>query len=121
MALAAIKNKEIEVQRELSEADVVAILQKEFKQRRETLEELAQVDRPELEAMETAEMEVLEEYLPKQMSREEIAGAARQVIRDLGADGPRQMGSVMRVLMAQLRGRADGKLVSEIVRELLTN
>jgi len=121
MALAAIKNKEVEVQRELDDADVAAILQKEAKQRRETLDELHQVDRPDLVASEQAELDVLIEYLPKQLGRDEIAELARQVISDLNADGPRQMGQVMGALMPRLKGQADGKLVSQVVRELLSN
>jgi uncharacterized protein YqeY len=121
MALAAIKNQEIEARGELSDADVAAILQKEAKKRRETLDELARVDRPELVAAEQAELGVLTEYLPKQLGREDIADLARQIIADVGAEGPRQMGQVMRVLMPQLKGQADGKLVNEVVRELLSN
>jgi uncharacterized protein YqeY len=120
LALAEIKNKEIEVRGELSDADVAVILQKEAKQRHETLDELTRVDRPELVAAEQAELEVLTEYLPQQLSRKEIADMARQVIAGLGAEGPRQMGRVMGALMPQLKGRADGKLVNEVVRELLS-
>jgi uncharacterized protein YqeY len=121
LALAEIKNREIEVRGELSDADVAAVLQKEAKQRRETLEELTQVDRPELVASEQAELEVLKEYLPQQLGRAEIADLARQVIADLGAEGPRQMGRVMGALMPQLKGQADGKLVNQVVRELLSS
>jgi len=121
LALAEIKNREIEVRGELSDADVAAVLQKEAKQRRETLEELAQVDRPDLVASEQAELEVLTEYLPQQLGREEIADLARQVIADLGVEGPRQMGRVMGALMPQLKGQADGKLVNQVVRELLSS
>ncbi len=121
MALAEIKNKEIDARGELSDADVAAVLQKEAKRRRETLDELAQVDRPDLVASEQAELEVLVEYLPKQLSRDDIAGLARQVIAELNAEGPQQMGQVMRRLMSQLKGQADGKLVNQIVRELLSN
>jgi uncharacterized protein YqeY len=121
MALAEIKNREIEVRGELSDADVAAVLQKEAKRRRETLEELAQVDRPDLVASEQAELEMLTEYLPQQISREEIADLAHRVIADLGVEGPRQMGQVMGALMPQLKGRADGKLVNQVVRELLSN
>lgn len=121
MALAAIKNKEVEVQRELDDADVAAILQKEAKQRHETLDELRQVDRPDLVAAEQAELDVLTEYLPEQLGRDEVAALARQVIDDLNATEPRQMGQVMGVLMPQLKGQADGRLVSQVVRELLSN
>jgi uncharacterized protein YqeY len=121
LALAAIKNEEIEVRGELSDADVAVVLQKQAKQRRETLEELLGVERPDLVASEQAELEVLKEYLPKQFSRDEIADLARQVIADLSAEGPRQMGQVMGTLMPQLKGQADGKLVSQVVRELLSS
>jgi uncharacterized protein YqeY len=121
MALAAIKNKEVEIQRDLDDADVAVILQKEAKQRHETLDELRQVDRPDLVAAEQAELDVLTEYLPEQLGRDEIAALARQVIDDLNATEPRHMGQVMGVLMPQLKGQADGKLVSQVVRELLSN
>jgi len=121
MALAAIKNKEVEVMGELSDADVAAILQREAKQRRETLAELEHVDRPELAEAEQAELEILTEYLPKQLGRDEIAELAGQVIAELNAEGPAQMGLVMRTMMKELKGQADGKLVNQVVRELLSN
>jgi uncharacterized protein YqeY len=120
LALAEIKNREIEIGQELDEEGVDAILQKEAKKRRETLEELTRVERPKLKAAEQAELEILGEYLPKQLSREEIAELARQVIAETGADSPRLMGNVMRVLMPKTQGQADGKLVSQVVRELLS-
>ena len=119
MALAEIKNREIELQKELDQEDVIDILHKEVKRRRETLEELTQVSRPELAASERAELEVLMAYMPKQLSRQEIADLADQVIAEVGATSPRQMGQVMGALMPRLKGQADGKLVSQIVRELL--
>jgi uncharacterized protein YqeY len=121
MALASIKNQEVEARGELSDADLAAILQQEAKRRRETLDELAAVDRPDLVASEQAELEVLLAYLPQQLSREEITDLAQGVIAEVGAEGPRQMGDVMRVLMPQLKGRADGKVVNQVVRELLNN
>ena len=121
MALAAIKNREVEMMKELSDADVAAILQKEAKQRRETLKDLERTERPALAADEKAELEILKEYLPKQLGHEEITELAAQVIAEVGAEGPRQMGDVMRLLMPQLKGQADGKLVNQVVRELLSN
>jgi uncharacterized protein len=120
LTLASIKNREVEVRHVLSDGDVAEVLHKEAKQRRETLDELARADRPDLVAAEQAELAVLEEYLPKQLSRDEIADMAREVIDELNVQGPRQMGQVMSVLMPQLKGRADGKLVSQVVRELLS-
>jgi len=119
MALTAIKNAEVEARGELTDEQVLTLLQKEAKKREETLEALAGADRPDLVAQERAELEVLRSYLPRRLSREEIEAAAREVIAQVGASGPRDIGKVMKPLMAQLRGRADGRLVNQIVRELL--
>lgn len=81
---------------------------------------MQQTNRPDLLAEEEAELAILEEYLPKLLSREEIAEEARLVIAEVGATGMGQMGPVMRQLMSKLRGRADGRIVNEVVRELLS-
>lgn len=120
LVLAAIKNAEVEAQAELSEADVLGIIQKEAKRRQETLDELAQVDRPDLVAAEEAELKVLQSYLPEQLGRDEIVQIAQQIIAQVGATSPKQMGQVMKALMPEMKGRADGKLVSQVVRELLS-
>jgi uncharacterized protein YqeY len=125
MALAAITNAEIEKGRqtgetELEEGEVVAVLQKQAKQRRETIDELEEMDRPDLLATEREELATLEEYLPEQLSREEIAEEVRQMIEEMGATGMRDMGPVMGRLMSKLKGRADGHTVNEVVREQLT-
>ncbi len=126
MALAAVTNAEIEKgrqsgQTELEEDEVVAVLRRQAKQRRETIEELEEVSRPDLLAAERKELAILEEYLPEQLSREEIVEEARRVIEELGATGMKHMGPVMGRLMSKLRGRADGSIVNRIVRELLTS
>jgi uncharacterized protein YqeY len=126
MALAAITNAEIEKGRqsgetELDQDDLVAVLQKQAKQRRETIDELEETDRLDLLAAEKEELAILDEYLPEQLSREEIAEEARQVIGEVGATGMRDMGPVMGRLMSKLKGRADGHTVNEVVRELLTS
>ncbi|MGD8996851.1 MAG: GatB/YqeY domain-containing protein [Anaerolineae bacterium] len=126
LALAAMTNAEIEHamqsdEAELSEGDIVAVLQKQAKQRRETIEELEEVDRPDLLSVEKEELAILEGYLPEQLSREEIVQEARQVIEEIGATGMRDMGPVMGQLMSKLRGRADGRVVNEVVRGLLTS
>ena len=120
MALTEIKLLEVDKGEELNDAEVDAVLQKEAKKRREMLDELTRVDRPDLEAAEQAELAVLVEYLPKQFGREEIAELARQVIAEVGAEGQGQMGQVMRALMPRVKGQADGKLVGQVVRELLS-
>jgi len=119
MALAAITNAEIE-RGDLDDADVTAVLQKQANQRRDTIAELKEADRPDLLAGEEAELDILKEYLPRLLSREEIAEEARQVITEVGATGMAQMGAVMRQLMSRLKGRADGRAVNEVVRELLS-
>ncbi len=120
MALAAIVNAEIEQGGELDDEGVVAVLQKQARRRRDTIAELRQVDRPDLLAKEQAQLAILEEYLPKLLSRKAIIEQARLVIAELEATGMGQMGPVMRQLMAELKGRADGRVVSEVVRELLS-
>ena len=122
LALAEIVNAEIELEHndELDDADVIAILQKQARQRRDTISELRQANRPDLLAEEEAQLVVLEGYLPRILSREEVAEEARQVIAEVGAAGMGQMGPVMRQLMSKLKGRADGRVVNAVVRELLS-
>jgi len=120
MALAAIAYAEVEHGGELDDADVVAVLRKEARQRQDAVAELRQADRPGLLAKEEAELEILDGYLPRLLSREEIAEEARQVITEVGATGMAQMGPVMRQMMSKLKGRADGRVVNEVVRELLS-
>ncbi len=124
MTLAAIKNAETAPGRanrgELNDQEVAALLQTEVKRRRDTIAELEKVDRPEMLADERAELAALSEYLPQQLSREQVTESARAVIAETGAKGPAQMGEVMKRLMAQFKGQADGKMVSDVVRELLT-
>jgi uncharacterized protein YqeY len=120
MGLAAIANAEVEHGGELDDADVVSVLRKEARQRLDTVAELRDVGRSDFLAKEEAELEILEGYLPQLLSREEIAEEARQVIADVGATGMGQMGLVMRQLMSKLKGRADGRIVNQVVRELLS-
>jgi uncharacterized protein YqeY len=119
MSLSAIQRAEVEQGGELDDESLVVVLQKEAKQRRDTIEQFRGADRPDLLAEEEAELEILESYLPQMLSREEIAAQARAVIEQVGAAGPSDLGSVMRVLMPQMKGKADGRLVSQVVRELL--
>lgn len=105
---------------DLTDEETLAILQTEVKRRRDSIAELETANRPEMLADEKAELEALMEYLPQPMSREQIAEAARAVIAQVGATGPAHMGPVMKQLTAQLKGQADGKLISQVVKELLT-
>ncbi len=120
LALAAITNAEVAQGANLDDGGVLAVLAKEVKQRREAIEDYRRGNRPDLVAQEEAEIALLETYLPQQLSRQEIAARAQEAIQELGATGIGQMGQVMKALMQELRGQADGKLVNEIVRELLS-
>jgi uncharacterized protein YqeY len=117
---AAITNAEIERGEELSDDEVLAIIAKQAKQRRESVTEFAKGGRQDLVDQEEEELQILLSYLPAQMSRDEIEVAARQVIAEVGATSMAQMGEVMRRLMPQLKGKADGSLVNQVVKEILT-
>jgi len=119
MALNAIKQQEIDSQNDLSAEDATAILQKEAKKRREIVEEMAQAGRDDLAEKEKSELAILEEFLPQQLSREQIQTLAQDVIEQTGASSTKDMGKVMGALMSRVKGQADGKIVNEVVRELL--
>ena len=120
LVMAAIKNAEIEKRREMKEGELLAIIAKEAKQRRESIAQFEKGGRQDLVDREKAELQILVAYLPEQLSREEIEAQARQIIEEVGAASPAQMGQVMRQLMPLMQGKADGKLVSQVVKELLT-
>jgi len=119
LLLSEIKNAEIAQQKPVDDNKVLDVITKEVKRRRESIEAFKQGNRSDLVAQEEAELAVLMSYLPEQMSRAEIIAAARQVVDTVGAKGPSDKGKVMSQLMPQLKGKADGKEVSEIVTELL--
>ena len=108
LLLSSIKNVEIAKQATMDDADIFGVIAKEARQRRESIEAFKQGERPDLVAQEEAELAVLNEYLPRQMSREEILTAARGVIAEVGAQGPGDKGRVMPRLIAQLRERRMG-------------
>ncbi len=119
MIIAGIKNAEIAKNAPLDDAGVTDVLTKKVKQHRESITEFAKGKRQDLVAKEEAELAIVLEYLPKQMSRDEIAVAARQVMEQVGARGPGDKGKVMSRLMPQHKGKADGREVSDVVSELL--
>jgi len=119
MALAEIKNAEVDKNAALDESGILAILQKEVKSRFETLEGAEKAGREDLVAEAKAEIVVLEEYLPQGLSPEELEDIIRDTIAEVGATSPREMGQVMQAVMPKVRGRADGKEVNQIVRRLL--
>ena len=119
LTLAALHNAEIESGEELDEAATLVVLAREARQRRESVEEFRKAGRQEIAEKEEAELQILSAYLPEAVSRDDIVEAARQLIEETDADGAKDIGKVMPVLMQQLRGRADGRVVNEVVRELL--
>jgi len=120
LTLAAIRNAEIEANTELAEPDILAIIQKEIKYRRETIEAAERANRSDMIAEANEEIKVLEEFLPRPLTHQELEEMARAAITETGATSPREMGNVMKLLMEQVKGRADGKTVSQIVKQLLS-
>ena len=120
MALAEIKNREIEARGELPDEAVVKALASMVKRQRESIELFLKGNRPELAEKERAEIAVLSAYLPEGLSAAEIESLAREAIASAGATSHSDMGRVMKELMPRVAGRADGKLVSEVVRRLLS-
>jgi len=121
LLLAALKQAEIDKRPAgaLDEGEVLAVIQKEAKSRRESIADAQKANRADLVAMNETELHVIESYLPKQLTREELVELARAAIAETGAGGPQQMGAVMKLLTSRTKGRADGRLVSDVVRELL--
>lgn len=121
LLLANIGNAEIAKGGPLDEPDVLGVIAKQAKQNRESIDAFRKGNRSDLVAKEEKELTVLQEYLPRPMSPEEIAAAARQAIDEVGARGPGDKGKVMSKLMPQVKGKADGGEVNAIVSELLAN
>jgi uncharacterized protein YqeY len=119
MALSSIRLSEIDQGKPLEEAQVQAVLQKEVKSRNESIADARRAGRPDLEQAAQDEIGVLEGYLPKQLSPEELDELARQAIAEVGATSPKEMGQVMKVLMPRLQGRATGNQASQAVKSLL--
>ncbi len=119
MLTAAIKNAEIEAGDELAEGDLLVVVQRQVKQRRESIVEFRKGGREDLVEREEIELEAFAGYLPEEASREEIEEAARATVEETGASGPRDIGKVMPVLIKRFQGKAGGRVISEIVRELL--
>ena len=121
MVLAAIKQIEVDKRIELDEAAVLAILQKEVKTRRESLEEAKKAAREDLAVASQAEIDILNAFLPQAMSAEELRELARQAIAETDASSPADMGKVMKAIMPKIAGRAPGDQVSAAIRELLSS
>ena len=119
MLSAALKYKQIDKRRELTEEEVSETVRTLIKQRRDSIEQFGKGGRQDLVDKETAEVAVLEAYLPQQLSREELDVMVRDSVAQTGAQGAKDMGKVMKVLIPMVGGRADGKLVSELVKQAL--
>lgn len=116
MLNAALKNKQIDIRRQLTEEEVAETVRSLIKQRKDSIEQFGKGGRQDLVDKETAEVAVLEAYLPQQMSREELDALVRDALAQTGAQGPKDMGKVMKTLIPMVGGRADGKLVSDLVK-----
>ncbi|KGM97908.1 aspartyl-tRNA amidotransferase [Clostridium novyi A str. 4552] len=119
MAKAAILQVEKTDNRVLDDEEIIGILSKEVKSRRDALVDFEKGNRQDLVEEAKSEIEILLEYLPKQLTEDEIAEIVRQIICETGASSAKDMGKVMSAVMAKLKGRADGKLVSSIVKQNL--
>lgn len=115
-----LHNREIDLKRELDEAEFVQLLSGMVKQRRDSIEQFARGGRTELVEKEEAELKVIQEFLPAQMSDADLDAIIVEAIRETGAEGVRDMGKVMKVLMPRVAGKADGKAVGEKVKRRLS-
>jgi len=120
LVLSAMNYAEIAKQKKLDDVGVIAVLAKEAKQRRESIEAFEKGNRQDLVDKEKAELAIITEYLPQQMSREEITAAAQKIIDQVGAKSPADKGKVMSQLIPLTKGKAEGKDVSDVVNELLS-
>jgi uncharacterized protein YqeY len=119
LLLAALKNEKIQAQRELTAEEVEAVLRRSVKQRRDSIEQYARGGRQDLVDAETRELTILEEYLPRGMSDAEVEAALKDIIEKKGFSSARDVGLAMKELMAEHKGRVDGKKAQEIARRLL--
>ncbi|MGC2424484.1 MAG: GatB/YqeY domain-containing protein [Nitrospirota bacterium] len=119
MVISAVRNKEIDSRKDMDDEGVLSVLSTSAKQRRESIEQYEKAGRQDLVDKEKAELEVIISYMPQQMGREEIQTLVKDAVAESGAKGPGDMGKVMKVLMPKVKGRADGKLVNEVVKEAL--
>jgi uncharacterized protein YqeY len=121
MVRAALQNAEIEVQHPLNEQEVQQLITRDIKHREEAILLLRKANRLELVQVEEASIQILRTYLPQQLNNEQTEQTVRDIVARQSASGPSQFSAVMREVMAQLKGQADGRVVSEIVRRVLSN
>ena len=127
MVSARILEREVELRSEkgkdyqLNDDETVEVITSYAKQRRQSIDSYREAGREDLASREEGELEILQQYLPRQLSEEEIEKLIEEAVAEVGAEGPQQMGQVMRVVMPKLKGAADGKLVNALVRKRLAN
>ncbi len=119
MVRSAAKYLEIDRHKELDDNELLEVVAKEVKMRKDSLEEFRKANRPELLATLEQEIAILMEYLPEQMGEPEVRALVAQAVADAQASSPKDMGKVMAILMPKVKGRADGKLVNSLVKEML--
>lgn len=120
MLLSAVKNKEIDLGKKLADEEVVETITSQVKQRRDSIEQFTKAGRSDLAEKEEAELRILQEFLPEQLTAEEVEAEVEMAVKEAEAFGMKDLGKVMKLLMPRVAGRADGKLVSEKVRERLS-
>ncbi len=120
MLKSAIKYREIELMKALDDAGIHAVISSEVKRRRDAVEQYKAGNRPELAEKEDAEIAILQGYLPQQLSREELEAKVAAAVQATGAQGPKDMGKVMKALLPEVQGRAEGSVVSELVKARLS-
>lgn len=119
MLKSAVKYREIEIMKPLDDAGVTQVISSEIKRRRDSVEQFRAGGRPELADKEEAEIAVLQAYLPKQMTEAELRAKVDEAIAKAGAKGPKDMGAVMKTLMPEVQGKAEGKAISDMVKARL--
>ena len=117
--LSAVKQVEVDSQKTVNAEGTIDILQKEAKKRRESIDEATKVGRTEIADQEKLELAIIETFLPTQLSRDEVKTIVQETIAQTGVTSPKEIGKLMGALMPKVKGLADGKLVNEVVRELL--
>lgn len=119
MLKAAVQNEQIELGHDLSSDEEIAVMAREYKQRKESLEEFEKAGREDLISQAKKELAIVESYMPKQLSKDEVANIVEGVINELNASSMKDLGQVMKSVMPKVQGQADGKLVNQVVKEQL--
>jgi len=119
MIRAAIKQKEVDERRELSDDDILDIIAKQLKEKRMAIEEFRRGQREDLVQLTEQEMDILLDYLPKQLSEEELEAIVLETIKEINAQSIKDIGNIMKAVMPKVKGRADGNMVNKIVRKIL--